>query len=275
MADEHRIDIRPTTVALFAGVMIAIAQTAPLLEIPLFFQISQRYAPLAATIALAPFIIALIVSGPVAGGLLSRYSPRALIAGGLAIVGAGDVLLAQISPTTAYFFFIVPFFAVGAGFVVGTCVRTAVIFASTPRRMPATAAALNQTSLVVGTQAGVAGVTALVSAAAIAAFTATVPAGTDPTVATNGFRSFLEAIGTAEFGQLVTDMSASTTAQYGAAFASGVQSAMLFVGLAALVSAAVCWFAMSAGPNPVNSIWELREEREVVPASAVAEQASA
>ncbi len=259
-SDDARIDIRPTTVALVAGVVIAIAQIAPMLEIPLFFQIAQNAAPLLATIALAPFIIALIVAGPIAGLLLVRFSPRTLIAGGLAIVGAGDLLLAQASPSTPYLYFILPFFAVGAGFVVGTCVRTAVIFASTPRRLPATAAALNQTSLVVGGQAGVAGVTALVSSAAIAAFAASVPAGIDPTTAVEGFKSFLLAVGTSEFGGLLDGLSTATGAQYGAAFAAGVSSAMVFVGVVSITAAVIAWFAM-AGPNPVNSIWEHREER--------------
>ena len=55
MSDDAAIDIRPTTVALVAGVVIAIAQTAPMLEIPLFFQIAQQYAPLLATIAPGAF----------------------------------------------------------------------------------------------------------------------------------------------------------------------------------------------------------------------------
>ena len=48
---DTAIDIRPTTVALVAGVVIAIAQIAPTIEIPLFFQIAQRLSPLLATLA--------------------------------------------------------------------------------------------------------------------------------------------------------------------------------------------------------------------------------
>src|SRR4029450_4512941 len=81
--DEYAIDLRPTTVALIAGFVLILAQTAPMLELPLFFQISQQYAPLLATIAITPFILALIISGPVAGLLITRFSPRALIVGGL------------------------------------------------------------------------------------------------------------------------------------------------------------------------------------------------
>ena len=260
-SNEAAIDIRPTTVALVAGVVIAIAQVAPMLELPLFFQIAQSYAPLLATVATAPFIIALIASGPVAGWLLTHYSPRTLIAAGLVVVGLGDLLLAQASVDTTYLFFIVPFFAVGAGFVVGTCVRTAVIFASTPRRLPATAAALNQTSLVVGGQAGVAAVTALVGSAAIAWFTASLPAGADVGTAVDGFRNFLLAVGTSEFGEVINNLSSTTGAQYGAAFAAGVHSAMVFVGVSSLIAAGVCWLAMPPS-DQVDSVWELREERQ-------------
>src|SRR4051812_13729713 len=239
MSGGAPIDIRPTTVALFAGVVIAIAQVAPMLELPLFFQIAQNYAPLLATIAIAPFIVATIVAGPVAGALLARYSPRTLISAGLAVVGLGDLLLGQANPSTSYLFFILPFFAVGAGFVVGTSVRTAVIFASTPRRLPSTAAALNQTSLVVGAQIGVAGITALVGAAAITAYSGGLPAGDAGGSAVDAFRSFMLAIGTNEFGGIVNGLSTTDVAQYGAAFAAGVQSALTVVGLGSLVAAAI------------------------------------
>jgi MFS transporter, DHA2 family, multidrug resistance protein len=261
MSEDAAIDVRPTTVALFAGIVLAIAQVAPMLELPLFFQIAQQYAPLVATIAIAPFIVATIVAGPVAGALLARYSPRTLIAGGLAVVGLGDLLLGQATPSTNYIFFILPFFAVGAGFVVGTSVRTAVIFASTPRRLPSTAAALNQTSLVVGAQVGVAGITALVGAAAISSFTGGMPAGAETGGAVDAFRTFMLAIGTTEFGGIVGGLSATDVTQYGAAFAAGVQAALTIVGLGSLISAAICWLAMGS-PEPVNSIWEMREERQ-------------
>ncbi len=141
--------------------------------------------------------------------------------------------------------------------------RTAVICASTPRRLPATAAALNQTSLVVGTQVGVAGVTALVGAAAIASYTASLPTGTDVASFVEVFHSFLLAIGTSEFGQIVGGLSTSTSAAYGAAFTAGVQSAMTAIGIASIVVAVICWLAL-AGSSTVNSIWDLRDERQPV-----------
>ena len=190
-----------------------------------------------------------------------------MIAAGLAIVGLGDLILAQASPGTTYLFFILPFFAVGAGFVVGTCVRTAVIFASTPRRLPATAAALNQTSLVVGAQMGVAGVRR--SSAPRRSHRSRRHCRLARTQ--QGDRGISQRScwqsGHPSSARSSADLSAATSAQYGAAFAAGVQSAMTFVGIASLVAAGICWLAMS-GPDPVNSIWELREEREQREATA-------
>ena len=259
--DEYAIDLRPTTVALVAGFALALAQTAPALELPLFFQISQNYSALLATLALAPFIVALFAAGPIAGLLLTRFSPRALIAGGLAVVGAADLLFSLFGPGTPYLFFIVPFFAVGAGFVIGTSVRTAVIFASVTRRLPATAAALNQTSLVVGSQAAVAGMTAFIASTAVAWFTATLPPGTDAESAVAGINQFLQAIGTSEFGQLIQQLDPATGDHYGAAFAAGVRMAMFFAGAVAVITAPFVWFALRTDHDPIETVWEHREER--------------
>ncbi len=264
VVDEYAIDLRPTTVALVAGFALALAQTAPALELPLFFQISESYSPLLASLALVPFIVALLVAGPVAGLLLTRFSPRALIAGGLLVVGGADLLFSLFGPGTPYLFFIVPFFAVGAGFVIGTSVRTAVIFASVTRRLPATAAALNQTSLVVGSQAAVAGMTALIASTAVAWFTASLPPGTDVNTAVDGMRQFMQAIGTSEFGQIIQQLDPATGAQYGAAFAAGVRLAMAFAGTVAVIAAPFVWFALRTKRDPIESVWEHREERKGV-----------
>ena len=83
----------------------------------------------------------------------------------------------------------------------------------------------------------------------------------DP-AAVDGFRNFLEAIGTAQFGEIVGNLDSSATALYGDAFAAGVQYAVFFAGVTALVGAALVWFAMPRS-QPVTSIWDTRDEREV------------
>src|SRR5262249_26166365 len=151
------IDRTAVAVVLIAGLIIGLAQTIPMLLLPTFFELVLRYNALLAVAATAPFILALLAAGPVAGALLPRFSPRALVAGGLVAVGAGDLAIAWlISSNALYLVFVMPFILVGTGFVIGTTVRTAVIFASVPRDLPASAAALNEASVGLGSQIGVA-----------------------------------------------------------------------------------------------------------------------
>ncbi len=121
------------------------------------------------------------------------------------VLGLGDMAFAldraRQRPTS---YFIVPFIAVGAGFVIATTVRTAIIFASVPRRLPSTAAALNQTSLLVGSQLGVAVVTTLValfSTNQMRDQVASAPPAQQADMLAQ-FTTFLQALGTASFGAI-------------------------------------------------------------------------
>jgi MFS family permease len=256
------IDIRPVTIALFAGVVVAFAQAAPSLEAPVFFRIVQGWGPLAATAAIAPLVLALLVAGPVAGIMLVRYRPRTLVAGGMLVLGLGDMAFALVAPATPYLYFIVPFMAVGAGFVIATTVRTAIIFASVPRRLPSTAAALNQTSLLVGSQLGVAVVTTLITVFATNEMhdqVASLPAPQQADLLAQ-FTTFFQALGTATFGAIVDTLDAATVAQFGAAYAAGLASAVAIMGTVTVIAAVVSWLGMGRS-EAVVSVWEHRDER--------------
>ena len=67
-----------------------------MLQLPLFFQLINGYGPLAAVVATVPFMLALVVTGPVVGLLLGRVGPRPLITAGVAAVGVGNILLALV-----------------------------------------------------------------------------------------------------------------------------------------------------------------------------------
>jgi hypothetical protein len=92
--DESAIQLRAVTVALFAGVIVAFAQTAPLVQAPIFFQLAKGFSAILAVLAIVPIIVALVLAGPIAGWLLARLEPRVLIAGGLATLGLGDLAFA-------------------------------------------------------------------------------------------------------------------------------------------------------------------------------------
>ncbi len=265
-AGHARVELRPVAVALGAGVVIAFSQSAALLQAPLFFQVVTHYGPVLATLAIAPFAIALVVAGPAAGILLGRVRPRVLIAGGLLFVGVGDIAFALASPSTSYLYFILPFIAIGAGFVVGTTIRTAVIFASVPRRLPATAAALNQTSILVGTQLGILTATTVAAQVAGDTFRASLAgrAPADVAAAMDGFGSFLAAVGTSQFRDVLGSFEGGVAVDYAAAYAAGVSASMALVGIVALAGAVVTWLALGSG-GPLTSVYDHRDERGGAP----------
>ena len=212
-AGTVRIERRPVAIAVIVGVVLGIAQTAPMMELPRYFQMVLGYGPLFAVAALAPLFGALVLAGPVAGFLLARYAPRTLVGIGAIVVGLGSLLLSLIStPSAGYLWFIVPCALVGAGFVVATTVRTAIIFASVPRGMPATAAALNESSIAVGARIGIVVVTAVVAQVALATYTASVaglPAA-EAQQAIDAFRDVLAVVGTPSFSQVASAVSRPT-----------------------------------------------------------------
>jgi MFS transporter, DHA2 family, multidrug resistance protein len=262
-AGEVRIDRRPVAVAIIVGVVLGIGQTAAFLQLPLYFRLVLGYGPIIAVVALAPLILALVLAGPIAGALLKRSSPRSLIGLGAIVVGLANLGLILVTTTSAgYLAFIIPLFLIGAGFVVATTVRTAVIFASVPRGLPATAAALNETSITVGSRIGIVFVTAIVAQTALDAYAASVAglSAADAERAIAMFRDALVAVGTPAFNQVIATVSAADIAPYVEAYASGVHAALAFCGLVALLGGAISW-GLLGRREALQTVYDHHDER--------------
>jgi MFS transporter, DHA2 family, methylenomycin A resistance protein len=258
-----RVDRRAVSVALFVGFIVGYAQTAPLIQLPIYFQIALGYGPILAVAATIPFMAALVVAGPVAGILIGRFQPRTIVVWGVAAVGAGNILAALVlGPRTPYIGFGVAMLLIGAGFVLATTVRTAIIFASVPRGMPATAAALNETSVSMGTRAALVLVTSFVAATATSSYGASLagqaPSAIDAAVA--HFHAFLIAIGTPDFQALMVATSTADLAAYSSAYTEAVRVALLTSGVGALAGSVIAGIAL--GPHdPLQTVWEHQDER--------------
>jgi DHA2 family multidrug resistance protein-like MFS transporter len=263
-ADEIlHVSRRPITVAVAVGVIVGFAQAAPLFQLPLFFDLVLRYGPLGATLATAPFIIALIVAGPVAGSLLTRFRPRTLVAGGLVAVGLGNVAAAAVlGQDVPYLALVVPMAGIGAGFVVATTVRTAIIFASVSRGLPATAAALNEASLLVGSRIGLTALTAIITQRALDLYSSslsTLETGArDAAVKT--LREILVAIGTPGLAQLAGSINQADLAAYVTVFVQAYRESLFGTGLIALIAAPIVWLALGAR-DPLTTVWDHLDER--------------
>lgn len=265
-ADAVQVERRPVGLALFVGFVIAFAQAAPMLQLPLYFQLINGYGPLGAVVATVPFMAALVLTGPIVGILLGRIGPRPLIVVGVAAVGVGNLLLAVLlAPLAGYAGFILPLVLIGAGFVIATTVRTAIIFASVPRGMPATAAALNEASVALGARTGL--VVATLSIATIAAerYGASL-AGQDSAAidaAVGSFREVLVGIGTPGFGSLVEGIDRATLVTYAAAYTDAVRAVLAATGIGTLIAAVITWVLVGRR-DPLTTVWEHRDERDPV-----------
>ena len=257
------VERRPLTVAVAVGVIIGFAQAAPMFQLPLFFNLVLGYGPFLGVVATAPFVAALVIAGPVAGVLLTRFGPRTLVAGGLAAIGLGNLAVAAVlGLDSAYAFFIVPMLLIGAGFVIGTTVRSAIIFASVPSGLPGTAAALNEASLLVGSRIGLAVLTAIITERALAIYAGSLgsidPGARDAAVA--AFRNVLVAIGTPSISQVAASVTAADVAAFASAFVSAFRESLAGTGVLALVSAPLAWIALGAR-DPLTTQWEHLDER--------------
>ena len=264
----HRVERRPVAIAVAVGVIVAFAQAAPLFQLTIFFNLILGYGAVWAAIATAPFILALVAAGPVAGLLLARFKPRTLVAGGLAAVGLGNIVAAAlIGQDVWYLAMILPLVLIGAGFVLATTIRTAIIFASVSGSLPATAAALNEASLLVGTRIGLAALTALITQRALDIYAASLGTS-DPgqTAAVAAFREVLIAIGTPGIYQIAELLDPSDLAAYISAFLEAYRQSLFGVGLVAVVAAVIAWLGLGAR-DPLTTVWDHRDERTPVEAS--------
>lgn len=269
--ESLRIDRRPVTVALFVGVVIAIAQTVPMIQLPLYFWIVAGYGPQFGIVALAPLILALVVAGPVAGFLLARFRPRTLVAAGVMAVGLGNLALAAVAGRgTGYPVYVVPLVLIGAGFVIATTVRTAVIFASVPRGLPSTAAALNEASIQVGSRVGIVLVSAIVAERAMAALEPSLAGMTADAaaVARQQFGNLLTAVGTPSFAALAGAVPVIDAETYREAYVTGIRSVLFLGGVAAVLGGVVAWLGLgrgdpisTRGADPMATVYAHRDER--------------
>ena len=74
------INRRPVTIALFVGLVIAMAQIVPMSQLPMYFGVVLKFGPMFGIVGMAPLFVSLILAGPIAGYLLARFQPRHLVA---------------------------------------------------------------------------------------------------------------------------------------------------------------------------------------------------
>ncbi len=292
--DSLKVDRRALGAALAVGVAIGFAQAVPLMLLPVVFEYPLRYGTLWAVFAIAPFAIALFVSGPVAGIMLRRFGPRAIMSSGTLAVGVANLLLAavlvaivgfvrdfyQVNPDSAravlgaahYLLFVVPLILVGAGFVLGTTVRTAIVFASTPRGLPASAAAINEASVGLGSRIGIVAATTLLATTAIGSARQIAerraPDAVDALMAE--FELTLRSLGTPRFREVYAATLEGAEpikgAAYSVAYLDGVVAALVLSGIVGVLGAVLA-FLLIGRRDPIQTVFDMQDERGSLPST--------
>jgi hypothetical protein len=226
---------------------------------------SLQYGALFALLAIAPFAVALFLAGPMSGYLLQRFGPRDLMTFGTLSLGVANILLALVLAVgglgSQYVAFIVPLALIGAGFVLSTTVRTAVVFASTPRGLPASAAAINEASVSLGSRIGIVGATTVVALTALESARSRVAGLPDAEALVDEFGGVLVALGTPGYGSAIQGVALQKLPAYATAYIDGVVVALVASGVIGIAGAVLAWF-LTGRRDPLHTVFDLQDERE-------------
>lgn len=204
-----------------------------------YFQLVQGYSPLRAGLAELPAAVTATVFGVLAGFAVRRWTKRAVLTTGLALVGVAMATLTTIHPGSPYPQLGIALFVVGVGLGLAFTVASDVILSIVPRERAGAAAAVSETAYELGAALGIA---VLGSILAGVYRTLTVPAGVTAAAAADARESLAAATEVADTlpaaqGAALLD-AARASFSSGLSIASGAGAALM------LVSAATVWFLL-------------------------------
>lgn len=235
------MDVRLFTNRAFSGVVGAnllsvLGLSGLVFFLSQYFQLVQGYSPLGAGLAELPAAVTATVFGVLAGFAVRRWTKRAVLTTGLALVGVAMATLTTIHPGSPYPHLGIALFVVGVGLGLAFTVASDIILSIVPRERAGAAAAVSETAYELGTALGIA---VLGSILAGVYRTLVAPPGVSPAAADQGRESLAAA----------TDVAATLPAAQGAAllaaaresFTSGLAVASGVGAALMLTSAVTVW----------------------------------
>ncbi|WP_431237457.1 MFS transporter [Mycolicibacterium aichiense] len=243
------IDVRLFANSAFAGVIAAnmlsiLGLSGVLFFLSQFFQLVDGYSPLQAGLAELPAALAAMVFGVLAGVAVRHWSPRAVLAAALSVIGAALASLTLISPATPYPPLGIALFAIGAGLGLAFTVANDLIIASVPPERAGAAAGVSETAYELGMALGIA---LLGSVIAAVYHGLDRPAGIHDDVVAHAEQSLAAAHQAA--ATLGGDKAHALLAAAQQAFADGLAAAAGMGSVLLLVSAAAVWMLVKPPPH--------------------------
>ncbi|MFI6523063.1 MFS transporter [Spirillospora sp. NPDC050679] len=200
-----------------------------------FLQLVQQRGPLEAGLAELPTAVGAITAGLLAGRAARRFSVRAVVSGGLALIGLALAALTVISESTGYPLLFTALLLVGVGAGCAFTITADVILSSVPKEQAGAASAVSETAYELGAALGIALLGSIVTGV-YQGFTG--PAGT-PAAAHESLSSAVQAAAHLPAGAAAQLLEAARRSFIdGLAFAAGVGAAVL------LAAAVAAWFLL-------------------------------
>ncbi|MGE2715485.1 MFS transporter [Mycolicibacterium litorale] len=238
------IDVRLFANRAFSGVVAAnllsvLGLSGLVFFLSQYFQLVQGYSPLRAGLAELPAAVTATVFGVLAGFAVRRWTSRAVLTTGLALVGVAMATLTTIHPGSPYPQLGLALFVVGVGLGLAFTVASDLILASVPRERAGAAAAVSETAYELGMALGIAVIGSIVTGVYRSL---TVPANLPADVAAQARDSLAAATDVAaglpaDQGAVLLD-AAREAFSSGLAIASGVGAALM------LTSAVTVWLLL-------------------------------
>ncbi|WP_371626404.1 MFS transporter [Streptomyces sp. NBC_01116] len=204
-----------------------------------FFQLVQGRSPLEAGLAGLPAMLASMLSGVAAGWFARRTSARAVVSGGLALIGVALAVLTTLDRDTGYPLLGTSLFVLGVGLGLAFAVANDVVLSSVPKEQAGAASAVSETAYELGMALGIATLGSIVTSV-YQDFR--VPPGTPDAVAA-GARDSLGAAAEAAAPLPPEQAQALLTAAQDA-FVDGLRSASALGAALLFAAAAVSWFLL-------------------------------
>src|SRR5262245_13402554 len=142
--------------ALAVAGMMTFGMYAMLFLTPLYLQSLGGISAFAVGLALLPLSVTFVIVSQFSGALVKRFGPRAMMTAGMAAMGIGLLLLAQVSTTPNMVLIELALLIVGVGLGLNTGPVNAVAVGAVPPARSGTASGLVNTSRMVGATLGVA-----------------------------------------------------------------------------------------------------------------------
>ncbi|MFD0685990.1 MFS transporter [Actinomadura fibrosa] len=142
--------------AVLADLLTILGLSGLIFFLSQFLQLVQGRGPFEAGLAELPTAAGAIAAGLVAGRVARRFSVRAAVSGGLAVIGFALALLTVIDGSTGYPLLFTALLLVGLGAGCSFTVTADVILSSVPKHQAGTASGVSETAYELGAALGIA-----------------------------------------------------------------------------------------------------------------------